>query len=93
MECLKTMMPEGTKYVYPDGGLFSWVQLPGDINTTDLVEEATEMKVTFMPGERFFPLSEPAQTNCMRLSFGSPSEEEIQIGMERLSKLLKAHCK
>ena len=90
MDCLATMMPEGTKYVYPDGGLFSWVELPGEVNTAEWLGEAAEMKVAYIPGEHFFPKGQPVQKNCMRLSFGSPSVEEIRIGMERLSKLIKS---
>ena len=90
MDCLATMMPEGTKYVYPDGGLFSWVELPGEVNTAEWLDEAAEMKVAYIPGEHFFPKGQPVQKNCMRLSFGSPSVEEIRIGMERLSKLIKS---
>ncbi len=91
MECLATMMPEGTKYVYPDGGLFSWVELPGDVDTSSWVAEAAEKKVAYIPGERFFPKGQPVQKNCIRLSFGSPSVEEITIGMERLSQVIKSH--
>ena len=90
MDCLATMMPEGTKYVYPDGGLFSWVELPGEVNTAEWLDEAAEMKVAYIPGEHFFPKGQPVQKNCMRLSFGIPSVEEIRIGMERLSKLIKS---
>ena len=45
MAALEEYMPEGTRWVYPDGGLFTWVELPGDIDTTALLQEAAAHKV------------------------------------------------
>ena len=40
MAALEKNMPEGTRWVFPDGGLFSWVELPESIDTTELLKEA-----------------------------------------------------
>lgn len=40
MNCFAKYMPDGTKWVHPDGGLFSWVELPGGIDTAALLPEA-----------------------------------------------------
>lgn len=90
MECLKTYMPEGTKWVYPDGGLFTWVELPEGIDTTALLPEANEHKVAYVAGEGFFTEGGGKGKNCMRLSFGNVSPEKIRIGMERLGKLIQS---
>ena len=88
MECIKEYFPEGTKFVYPDGGLFTWVELPGNINTTKLLEQAAEYKVAFVAGEKFFVEGSGDGTHCMRLSFGNVTPEKIRIGMQRLGKLI-----
>ena len=47
-------LPEGTKRVFPDGGLFTWVELPGGINTTELLEKAADYHVAYIAGAGFF---------------------------------------
>lgn len=90
VECLKTYFPEGTKFTYPDGGLFTWAQLPGGLNTTELLPEAIsrkDVKVAYVAGEKFFPDGAPV-TNCMRISFGAVAPEKIRIATERLGRML-----
>ena len=41
-----------------------------------------------MPGEGFFVEGNGKGTNCMRLSFGNVSPENIRVGMERLGRLI-----
>lgn len=88
IDCIDTYLPAGTKRVFPDGGLFTWVELPGNIDTTALLEEAAAYKVAFVAGEGFFTDGGGRGRNCMRLSFGSVPPEKIRIGMERLGRLI-----
>lgn len=88
MECIEKHLPEGTKHVFPDGGLFTWVELPGNIDTTELLKEANEYKVAYVAGEGFFVEGGGKGKNCMRVSFGNVSPEKIEIGMQRLGKLI-----
>ena len=88
MNCIVAMLPEGIKYVYPDGGLFTWVELPEQVDTTVMLEAAKAQKVAYMPGREFFVEGQPVRNNCMRVSFGSVPPEKIQVGMERLSKVI-----
>jgi len=88
MDCIKTMLPDSVKYVYPDGGLFTWVELPEQIDTTAMLKEAMAQKVAYMPGKEFFVEGQPIRNNCMRISFGGVTPEKIRIGMERLAKVI-----
>lgn len=88
IECIDRFFPAGTRRTFPDGGLFTWVELPGGINTTELLERAWSYQVAFMPGEGFFVEGNGKGTNCMRLSFGNVSPENIRVGMERLGRLI-----
>ena len=90
MKALKKYMPEGTKWVYPDGGLFTWVELPGDIDTTELLKEAAGYKVAFVAGAGFYVGNNGEGKNAMRISFGNVTPQEIEIGMERLGSLIKS---
>ncbi len=90
MACIKAKLPAGIKYVYPDGGLFTWVELPEQIDTTALLSDAVAQKVAYMPGREFFVEGQPIRTNCMRLSFGGVTPDKIHIGMDRLAKVIKS---
>ncbi|HLO30884.1 MAG TPA: PLP-dependent aminotransferase family protein [Anaerolineales bacterium] len=88
MNCIKTMLPPDIKSVYPDGGLFTWVELPEQMDTAAMLPEAMAQKVAYMPGKEFFVEGQPVRNNCMRVSFGSVAPEKILVGMERLAKVI-----
>ena len=87
IKCIDQYFPTNTKRVFPDGGLFTWVELPNNINTTDLLKEANENKVHYIAGESFFVEANGKGKNCMRISFGNVTPEKIEIGMKRLGSL------
>lgn len=96
IECIDKYFPEGTKRTVPDGGLFTWAELPGGINTTELlIESATnpEVKVAYVAGEDFFTEGGGMGNNCMRISFGGVAPEKIRIGIERLGNLICSKLK
>ena len=90
MNCIKTMLPADIKYVDPEGGLFTWVELAEEIDTTAMLNEAIGQKVAYMPGKEFFVEGQPIRDNCMRVSFGGVTPEKILAGMERLAKVICA---
>ena len=90
MNCMSTMLPTDIKYVYPEGGLFTWVELPEQMDTTAMLNEAIAQKVAYMPGKEFFVEGQPIRNNCMRVSFGGVTPEKILVGMERLAKVIDA---
>ena len=89
MDCIQSTLPQGITYVYPDGGLFTWVELPEHVDTTALLADAVSQKVAYMPGREFFVEGQPIRNNCMRLSFGGVTPERIRIGMDRLASVIK----
>jgi 2-aminoadipate transaminase len=96
IDCIDRFFPEGTKRTFPDGGLFTWAELPGGIDTTELLVESTgnpAVKVAFVAGEGFFIEGGGMGRNCMRLSFGAVSPEKIRIGAERLGNLIRSRLK
>lgn len=88
MNCIETMLPPEIKSVYPEGGLFTWVELPEQMDTTALLSDAVAQKVAYMPGKEFFVEGQPILNNCMRISFGAVPPEKILIGMERLAEVI-----
>ena len=90
MAALERYMPEGTKWVYPDGGLFSWVELPECIDTTELLKEAADYKVAYIAGAGFYAGNTGEGRNCMRISYGNVSPEKINEGIRRLAALIRS---
>lgn len=91
MDALAAYMPEGVSWVYPDGGLFTWVTVPDHINTTDLLAEATKtIKVAYVAGEGFFAEGGGKGRHSMRVSFGNVNPETIDTGIKRLADLIKS---
>lgn len=93
MDSLAAHMPDGVSWVYPDGGLFSWVCLPEPLSTTDLFPEILEAGATYLPGKQFFPEGQPILDTCMRLSFGQISPPVIDQGVEIMAKVIKSKLK
>lgn len=89
LAALNEYMPEGTHWTHPKGGLFLWVSLPEGYDTTKIFPKAIEEKVAYVPGEPFHPNG--GGENTMRLNFSACNPETIQIGIQRLAKVLKAN--
>lgn len=87
LDALEEHMPEGVSWTHPQGGLFLWVTLPQQIDTTDMLKEAIEEKVAYVPGESFYP--DGSGKNTMRLNFSYSCPEKINEGIFRLGKAIK----
>ena len=73
------------KYVRPQGGLFVWCELPGNVDMLEFVKECIANKVALVPGTAFMINDE--NTNCFRMNFSTPSDEKIVEGMKILGKV------
>jgi DNA-binding transcriptional MocR family regulator len=82
---------EGTDWTRPQGGLFTWVKLPENVDTMDMLKIAMAEKVLYIPGEVFH--IDGKGKNYMRVSFCLPSHEEIIEGVKRLTKVVKEYQK
>ena len=88
IEALEEHMPNGVVWTNPQGGLFLWVTVPEQISTLDMFKDAVEQRVAYVPGENFFSCG--GGENTMRLNFSSSTPEEINEGIARLGKVIKA---
>lgn len=86
MECIQKYFPEGVQYSHPEGGLFIWVEVPGDVNTQALFEQSIKNNVAFVPGEPFYP--EEVVPGTFRLNFSNMQPAKIEEGIQRLGKTL-----
>ena len=86
IETMEKEFPAGIKFTYPKGGLFTWVELPLNINARDVPVKSLENQVAFVPGGAFYPNG--GMENTMRLNFSNMPEDRIVVGIERLAKVL-----
>jgi 2-aminoadipate transaminase len=86
---IQRYFPPGVRWSKPDGGLFMWVTLAPHIDAVELLAEALEQQVAFVPGFSFFP--EGGGQNTLRLNFSYPPVEDIEEGVRRLGQLLVRH--
>ncbi|MGD0650177.1 MAG: PLP-dependent aminotransferase family protein [Verrucomicrobiia bacterium] len=77
----------------PHGGMYIWVELDPGVNTgvkSRLFKRALDAGVLYVPGEMCY-CNDPSRTipqNCMRLSFGAPTIQQIQKGIRLLANAL-----
>ena len=86
LAALEEYFPDNVSWTRPQGGLFLWVTVPEGIDTAQLLNDALEYRIAFVPGAAFH--ANGGGTNTMRLSFSNVNTEQIEEGIRRLGKLL-----
>ncbi len=74
----------------PEGGMFFWARLTGEVDATRLLPYAIEHEVVYVPGKAFYADPAQADLHAMRMSFATMNEAQIAQGMQRLSRALDA---
>jgi 2-aminoadipate transaminase len=74
----------------PAGGMFLWARLPKGMRAVDLLPFAVAQNVAFVPGAPFYAGHSDDRT--LRLSFVTPSVDEIHQGVKALAAGLKAYA-
>ena len=78
--------PDGTTATRPEGGLFTWVELPEGIDAKDLLEKAVARHVAYVPGTHFY--ADGGHPNTLRLNFSNSTVEQIHTGMQVLCEII-----
>jgi (S)-3,5-dihydroxyphenylglycine transaminase len=94
LRCLRTVFPEGESWTSsiswsaPSGGFFLSLILPFPVDPNLLRIAASDYGVIFVPMQNFYSDGDGGR-NQMRLSFSYVNETEIEVGLRRLSKLVR----
>jgi len=86
-------MPAGVSSTRPEGGMFTWVTMPPQVDADDLLVEALrEQAIAFVPGRPFSATG--GQKNSLRLNFSLHAEDQLNEGIARLAGLIaRTHAK
>jgi 2-aminoadipate transaminase len=87
LRSIEEHFPADAHYTRPAGGLFVWAELPRDIDTRELLLDAIEQKVAFVPGQGFH--ADGSGTNTMRLNFSNVPPDKLQAGVQRLGHAIQ----
>jgi 2-aminoadipate transaminase len=85
---LDDRLPDGLRIERPGGGFFLWADLPGGLDAADLMADAADHGVMFLPGGWFYPDRRP--DSGLRLSFSNVPEEYLDEGAHRLATAITA---
>lgn len=90
IQCIKNYFPKNIEYTLPDGGLFIWVELPSNVDSTEVFTKSIANNVAFVPGNPFFPNG--GFKNTFRLNYSNMPDDRIIEGIKRLGKVLYEFC-
>jgi 2-aminoadipate transaminase len=88
LEALDREMPDGVTWSKPDGGYFLWIDFGADVDSAELLRQATEAGVTFVKGTDFFP-SGSAGGTAARFAFSFESPARIAEGVALIASALE----
>lgn len=74
-----------------EGGLFLWCRLPDGVDMNAFCKEAVNRKVATVPGSAFL-MDESKPCQCFRINYSTPTDAQIQKGMEILGGLVREIC-
>ncbi|MEH0938967.1 aminotransferase-like domain-containing protein [Micromonospora psammae] len=87
LAALEDLMPAGTTWTTPAGGLFVWANLPDGLDAKAMMPRAIAARVAYVPGTGFY--ADGSGTGNMRLNFSFPSPERIREGVRRLAGVME----
>jgi 2-aminoadipate transaminase len=85
LEALEQHFGGRAEWTKPEGGLFIWATLDGDVDTTDLL--ARSEGVAFVPGRAAYTDGRSGSSS-MRLNFAGVADEDIREGVRRIGEAL-----
>jgi 2-aminoadipate transaminase len=85
LEALEEHFGGRADWTRPEGGLFIWATLDGNVDTTDLL--ARSEGVAFVPGRAAY-VDGRSGSSSMRLNFAGVADEDIRQGVRRIGEAL-----
>ncbi|MDP9814942.1 aminotransferase-like domain-containing protein [Spirilliplanes yamanashiensis] len=87
LDALRDLMPAGTTWTRPSGGLFVWMNLPPGLDSKAMMPRAIAARVAYVPGTGFY--ADGTGAGNIRLNFSFPPPERIREGVRRLAGVME----
>ena len=84
---LDDYMPEGVTWTRPNGGFYTWLTVPENVDLNSLIKTALKNKVIYFTGNFFY--LDYQHHNNFRLCYSRPDEDVIVEGVKRIATALK----
>ena len=91
IQTMRELFPPEVKFTDPDGGLFTWVELPEYINSREVAARCLEKGVAVVPGDGFFPNG--GNQHCFRVNYSNATDEQLLLGVQRLNETIREFIK
>ncbi len=89
VKCIERYFPDNIKFTHPEGGLFTWIELPEGVLARNILEICLKRKIAFVPGGSFFPNEN--KENTFRINYSNMPEERIETGLQILGEVVKGY--
>jgi DNA-binding transcriptional MocR family regulator len=86
MEAIARYFPNGTRVARPAGGVVLWVELPRNVDGTELFRTALASRIGIAPGLVFSAKAD--YRNFIRLSCGLPWTPTLERALDKLGRLV-----
>ena len=87
LKAMEEEFPEGVEFTRPQGGLFTWVTLPENIDAGEMAKKCLQKNVAYVPGASFYPNG--GVYNTCRLNYSNMPEDKIIEGIKRMGEVLR----
>lgn len=80
---LRSELPDDAEISEPDGGMFSWIRVPG-LDATACLAVAADEGVAFVPGPAFAVARD--LSDCLRVSYATLDPDTLRVAASRLGR-------
>jgi 2-aminoadipate transaminase len=87
LSALSDLMPAGTSWTNPAGGLFVWATLPSGLHSKAMMPRAIAARVAYVPGTGFY--ADGSGGANMRLNFSFSAPDRLREGVRRLAGVME----
>jgi len=87
IDAVKNFFPKHTKLAIPKGGFLLWIQLPHQVDSLAVYQQALEKQICILPGSICSPSNQ--FNDYIRLSCGYPFTKEVKKGIQIMGGIIE----
>ncbi len=87
-KALEKYMPKYVKWTKPTGGFYVWLELPENMNSTEILKKSIDNGAVFVTGKTFDPQNK--KNNNIRLSYSNMDKNQIEKGISIIADAINS---